>query len=188
MSPKAAQRKTLWLVLIASALASCPLANASSDSVQTLKTRAELSRTTTTNRVEFGVATPEAASSYYDAPSTTASDSPVAPREAVLGQKLDYLFGKATGRAHSIERSTDMLRHMERIGLPDTPANRQLMSQHFQGVLNDATNIVATGRNGTTIRESLLMGPNGGVKVTSYWDGETLRTFILEGVGSRFSP
>jgi hypothetical protein len=68
---------------------------------------------------------------------------------------------------------------MERIGPPDTAANRQLMSQHFQGVLNDATNIVGTGRHGTTIRESLLMGPNGGVKkrgqvqLLTSWGGTT---------------
>ncbi len=105
----------------------------------------------------------------------------------MLGRKLEYLFGNATGRAHNIERSTDMLRHMERIGLPDTAANRSLVSKHFQDVLNDASNITGAGRGGTTIRESLLMGPNGGVKVTSYWDGETLRTFILEGVGNRFT-
>jgi RHS repeat-associated protein len=42
-------------------------------------------------------------------------------RAAALGRKLDYLFGRATGRLHNIERSTDMLRQMERIGLRDTP-------------------------------------------------------------------
>ncbi len=109
-----------------------------------------------------------------------------APKEAVLGRKLDYLFGKATGRAHNIERSTDMLRQMERIGLHDTPANRQLMAKHFQDVLNDASNIAGTGRGGTTIRESLLMGPNGAVKIESYWDGNVLRTFKLFGGKRRF--
>ena len=105
----------------------------------------------------------------------------------MIGRKLDYLFGKATGRAHNIERSTDMLRQMKRIGLPDTPANRQLMTKHFQDVLNDSKNIIGKGRNGTDIRESLLMGPNGGLKVTSNWDGDTLETFILGGVGNRFT-
>ncbi len=110
----------------------------------------------------------------------------VTPREAVLGRKLDYLFGKATGSAHNIERSTDMLRQLERIGLHDTPANRQLMAKHFQDVLNDASNIAGTGRGGTTIRESLLMGPNGAVKIVSYWDGNVLRTFKLLGGKGRF--
>ncbi len=107
-------------------------------------------------------------------------------KEAVIGRKLEYLFGKATGRAHNIERSTDMLRQMERIGLPDTAANRKLMTNHFQGVLNDATNISGKGRNGEAIRESLLMGPNGGVKVESIWDKNTLQSFKLKGVGSRY--
>ena len=79
-----------------------------------------------------------------------------------------------------------MLRQMERIGLPDTVANRQLMTNHFQGVLNDATNISGKGRNGEAIRESLLMGPNGGVKIESIWEGNTLQSFRLKGVGDRY--
>jgi hypothetical protein len=77
---------------------------------------------------------------------------------------------------------------MERIGLPDTLANRQLMSKHFQDVLNNASNIAGSGRNGSVIRESLLMGPTGAVTIRSWWEGDKLMTFILEGVGSRFTP
>jgi hypothetical protein len=108
-------------------------------------------------------------------------------RTADIGRKLEYLFGNATGRAHNLERSADMLRQMERIGLPDTLANRQLMSKHFQDVLNNAPNIAGPGRNGSVIRESLLMGPTGAVKIRSWWEGDKLMTFILEGVGSRFT-
>jgi hypothetical protein len=108
-------------------------------------------------------------------------------RTADIGRKLEYLFGNATGRAHNLERSADMLRQMERIGLPDTLANRQLMSKHFQDVLNSASNIAGSGRNGSVIRESLLMGPTGAVKIRSWWEGDKLMTFIPEGVGSRFT-
>jgi hypothetical protein len=115
------------------------------------------------------------------------SEAEGSSRTADIGRKLEYLFGNATGRAHNLERSADMLRQMERIGLPDTLANRQLMSKHFQDVLNNAPNIAGPGRNGSVIRESLLMGPTGAVKIRSWWEGDKLMTFILEGVGSRFT-
>jgi hypothetical protein len=116
------------------------------------------------------------------------SEAEGSSRTADIGRKLEYLFGNATGRAHNLERSADMLRQMERIGLPDTLANRQLMSKHFQDVLNNASNIAGSGRNGSVIRESLLMGPTGAVKIRSWWEGDKHMTFILEGVGSRFTP
>ncbi len=108
------------------------------------------------------------------------------PTEAVIGKELDYLFGRATGRQHNLDRSADMLRQMERIGMPDSSGNRRIMTDHFQNVLNDASNIVTTQDNGKVVRESLLMGPNGGVKIQSIWDGARLETFALLGVGSRY--
>lgn len=36
--------------------------------------------------------------------------------------KLDYFLGKDTGSQHNIDRSQGMLRQLESIGLPDTPA------------------------------------------------------------------
>jgi len=102
-------------------------------------------------------------------------------RTANIGNKLEYLFGRATGDQHNIERSLAMLRQMERIGLPDTPQNRSFMAQFFQTILNDATNVVATQANGRVVRQSLLMGPRGGVMVNSVWEGDRLITFTLIG-------
>ena len=62
---------------------------------------------------------------------------------AVIGRKLDYLFGRASGNAHNIERSTSMLRQMERIGLQDTPAARQFMNGYFQQVFRNTANVAA---------------------------------------------
>ncbi len=101
-------------------------------------------------------------------------------RVAILGNKLDYLFGKAKGDPHSVQRSLDMLRQMERIGLPDTPEIRRYTAQYFQSVLNDPTNIAQILPNGRVMRESLLMGPRGGVKVVSIWEENRLITFWLE--------
>ena len=43
-----------------------------------------------------------------------------------LGNKLDFLFGQATGSEHNIQRSQSMLRDLEGIGLSDTPEVRQV--------------------------------------------------------------
>jgi len=41
--------------------------------------------------------------------------------------------------------------------------------------------------NGRVVRESILMGPNGAVKVRSIWEGAKLITFELYGAGDRFT-
>ncbi|WP_345231342.1 hypothetical protein, partial [Olivibacter ginsenosidimutans] len=43
---------------------------------------------------------------------------------ANIGTKLEYVFGKATGSAHNIERSTGMLRQLESVGIFDNAAGR----------------------------------------------------------------
>ncbi len=102
----------------------------------------------------------------------------VAPQ---LGNKLEYFLGRATGNAHNIERSTQMLRQLERVGLPDTPATRQYLTEHLAGVLRDPSNIVRVQENGRIVRESLLMGPRGGLKFETVWDGARLITGNLFG-------
>ena len=102
---------------------------------------------------------------------------------AELGNKLNYLFGRATGSPHNITRSTEMLRQMQRIGIFDTAANRAYLQTYFNHVLRNSNNILHRQANGRIIRESLLMGPNGGVKVVSVWEGRKLITFNLFGGG-----
>ena len=48
------------------------------------------------------------------------------------------------------------------------------MAQYFDDVLNDASNIVRIQENGNTVGESLLIEPDGGVKVQSIWDDDRL--------------
>jgi len=111
---------------------------------------------------------------------------------ANIGNKLDYVFGMATGRAHNIERSQSMAAELRRIGIHDTTTNRTMLQGHFNSVLNNTNNIIGTQArsykvNGqtfsytATIRESFLMGPNGGVKLLSEWDGSRLLTVIIKG-------
>ena len=100
-----------------------------------------------------------------------------------LGRKFDYILGKATGNIHNTQRSLAMLRQMERIGLPDNSLTRKILKDHFTKVLNDPNNILRIQPNGRTVRESLLMGPRGGVKVESIWERTKLITVKLLGAG-----
>jgi RHS repeat-associated protein len=99
---------------------------------------------------------------------------------ARIGNKLDYFFGQATGRLHNLQRSADMLRQLQRIGLPDTAANRAFLEAHLNSVLNNSSNIVRV-ENGFVVRESFVMGPYGGVKFETIWDGAKLLSGKLIG-------
>jgi len=62
---------------------------------------------------------------------------------AKLGNKLDVIFGKATGSEHKIKRSKSMLRQLQRIGIFDKAANRAYLKQHLNEVLKDPSNIIS---------------------------------------------
>lgn len=100
-----------------------------------------------------------------------------------LGRKLNFIFGKATGNSHNINRSKSMLQQLERIGLHDNPASRKVLEQHLDDVLNSASNVLRSQSNGRVVRESLLMGPNGGMKMESIWEGSKLITVKIFGGG-----
>jgi RHS repeat-associated protein len=102
----------------------------------------------------------------------------VAPQ---IGSKLEYFLGRATGNAHNVERSTQMLRQLERVGLPDSPATRQYLAEHLTRVLRDPSNIARVQENGRIVRESVLMGPRGGLKFETVWEGARLITGNLYG-------
>ncbi|RDU24559.1 hypothetical protein [Anaerosacchariphilus polymeriproducens] len=116
--------------------------------------------------------------------------------KANIGNKLDYLFGKARGNKHNIERAKAMKKELSKIGIHDTSSGREYVSNHLKSLLNDSTNIskvetrsyVAKELPGkpvvqynATTRESLLMGPGGAVMVESVWDGNRLLTVIVKG-------
>ena len=98
---------------------------------------------------------------------------------ANIGTKLEYVFGKATGSAHNIERSTGMLRQLESVGIFDNAVGRSLMNSHLESVYSGTKGILQT--NGRYLRESILMGPRGGLKVESIWEGNKLITIKLLG-------
>jgi RHS repeat-associated protein len=98
---------------------------------------------------------------------------------AYIGTKLEFLFGKATGSIHNITRSTGMLKQLESIGIFDNAVGRSFLNSHLEEVYKSAKGIVQT--DGRILRESLIMGPNGGLGVKSYWEGNKLITVILLG-------
>jgi len=99
---------------------------------------------------------------------------------ADLGDKLEYFFGHATGDEHNIQRSQTMASQLSQIGIGDTTAGRQLLMEHLAGILGDGSNIAGTVGN-RTIRESLLAGPGGFLKVQSIWEDAKLITGMLFG-------
>lgn len=75
-------------------------------------------------------------------------------------------------------------------------AGRDYLTQHLNKVLNDSSNVSSvevrsyvakeiagnlTIEYTATTRESFLMGPYGGVKLKTIWDGDRLITIIVEG-------
>ncbi|MBC6135252.1 hypothetical protein HB825_10445 [Listeria booriae] len=117
-------------------------------------------------------------------------------RNPEIGNKLDYLFGKARGNKHNIQRSQTMQSELSKIGIYDTPSSRELLNSHLKDVLNDSSNILKTESRSyiakelsgqptvnytATVRESFLKGSHSGVKIESVWDGDRLLTIIVKG-------
>lgn len=91
--------------------------------------------------------------------------------------KLDYVFGKATGELHNIQRSQSMAAQLSKIGIRDTAEMRRYVLDH---ILKAFKNPGIIQQNGRVMRESLLWGPGGAVKVQSVWEGDMLITIILK--------
>ena len=105
--------------------------------------------------------------------------STIVRRIPQIGNKLDYVFGQATGSVHNIERSTTMLRQLESIGVFDNKIGKNYLKEHLKDTFKVTKEIVQP--NGRVLREPLLMGPNGGVKVESIWEKNKLISIIIIG-------
>jgi RHS repeat-associated protein/uncharacterized repeat protein (TIGR01451 family) len=98
----------------------------------------------------------------------------------ILGNKVRYLLGAATGDIHNIERSQSMASELSRIGIGDTPMGASYLEDQLTAAYSDTTNVVGdVSTGGRTVKESLLMGPGGALKMRSVWDGQRLITVIL---------
>ena len=98
-----------------------------------------------------------------------------------VGNKLEYVFGKATGNLHNIQRSVDLQRKVNSIGIYDNENGKKIILDALSRTLNDKTSIKESLRDGRTLRESLLVGPQGVLKMETIWDGEKLITVKILG-------
>ncbi len=106
-----------------------------------------------------------------------------ANRQAKIVQKLDYLFGKVTGNPDTITRSREMLRLLESIGIYDTVENRDYLLSHIEASFFDSNNVIRTQQDGRIVKDSLLMGLRGALRMETIWQGDKLITFFLKSGG-----
>ena len=92
--------------------------------------------------------------------------------------KFKYIFGEVTSNPHNQARSLQNAAQMNRIGIQNTAEGWKYLTQHLQQIAQDSANVVRTIRktlpDGSTvtleIRESLLSGPGGFMKLESTWE------------------
>lgn len=78
--------------------------------------------------------------------------------------KLDYLFGRASGRLHNLARTNQNALQMKRLGIPDMSFGHELLIEHLKKVPDMPDNIIRVifNRYGRfEIRESLFAGRSG---------------------------
>ncbi len=78
--------------------------------------------------------------------------------------KLDYLFGRATGRQHNIDRSHQNAAQMKRLGIDDNPVGHAILYAHLKQVGSSGGNVTQkfTNEYGVfEVKESLIAGPSG---------------------------
>ncbi|WP_206052722.1 VENN motif pre-toxin domain-containing protein, partial [Klebsiella sp. I-Nf8] len=82
----------------------------------------------------------------------------------VDAKKFDYLFGKATGNSHTLDRTNQLALEMKRLGVADDINGHAVLAEHFTQATKDSNNIVKkyTDQYGSfEIRESFFIGPSG---------------------------
>ncbi|WP_310551895.1 hypothetical protein [Paenibacillus glufosinatiresistens] len=98
-----------------------------------------------------------------------------------FGRKLEYIFGNATGSKHNIDRSIAMENQLKSIGIFDNQAGRELVLKNLTDDFKDPKSISKIQENGNVVRDPLIAGPNGLIKIESVWDGNKLITVQLYG-------
>ncbi|MEU5853032.1 hypothetical protein [Saccharopolyspora shandongensis] len=109
--------------------------------------------------------------------SVRSSDSPQAPRKrtprAVIDEgKFDYAFGKVNSSKHAADRSSQIKTELSRIRIFNNTKGREIVREHLESVVRSDNNISqisdhSWGRR--QVRESLLAGPGGFMKLQTVW-------------------
>jgi len=141
--------------------------------------------------VAGGLATGRAATGVSTATRVRAGEGAATESRAVIPEgKWDYIFGRVTSNAHNLERSQQLERSLNKIGVFDTAAGRGLIQEHMDATAASTSNVVeaytdAWGAH--QVRESLLFGPQGAVKLETTFmvteDGLRFETTIPYGAG-----
>jgi filamentous hemagglutinin len=82
----------------------------------------------------------------------------------VDAKKFDYLFGRASGSPHTLDRTNQLSLEMKRLGVTDDMNGHAMLAEHFTVATKDPSNIVKkyTDQFGSfEVRESLFIGPSG---------------------------
>ena len=106
----------------------------------------------------------------------------------VPGGKLDYLFGRASGRQHNLARTNQNALQMKRLGVPDITRGHELLTEHLKKVPDISDNIIRefSSNYGTfEIRESLFAGPSGRLKLGMGFNPSRTWAHSRASVGSR---
>jgi hypothetical protein len=133
------------------------------------------------NGIFAGVGGPFAVNAPSKSNTGTATEAAPSGMRAYLGSKLEFLFGNASGTKKNIDRSQAMQSQLKSIGLNDDATTRSYVANHMNSILNDPSNIVRVQPDGRAVRESLLSGPTGIVKMETIWDGNKLITIKVFG-------
>ncbi len=93
-----------------------------------------------------------------------------------VGEKLEYIFGNATGNEHNIDRSKGLLKHVQSIGINDTPNGRQYIFEQLMNVPDAVSDLPGRHRY-----SSLIWGLGGVRQMDTIWDNGKLITVYIFG-------
>ena len=87
-------------------------------------------------------------------------------------------MGNASGSKHNIERSLEMERTLNSIGIYDNKAGRAHVLNAFQDAYSNLSS-GSTQENGRVVVNTLLSGPNGHACMQTVWEGNKLITINI---------
>ncbi len=93
-----------------------------------------------------------------------------------VAEKLEYIFGNATGNKHNINRSQGLLRQVQSIGINDTPNGRQYMFEQLMEIPDMISESPVRNRY-----SSLIWGPGGVRQMDTIWENGKLITVYIFG-------
>ena len=79
-------------------------------------------------------------------------------------KKFDYLFGRASGSNHTLDRTNQLALEMKRLGVTDDIKGYSVLAEHFTTATKDPNNIIKSYTNqygNFEVRESFFIGPSG---------------------------